>query len=117
MCVREREGMSYKESASLRATQGSRDKLHLNNSIFRAAWWLYVNAEKVCVLVHICTYMQLCMCDCVYEIHVHSRVQCVHVSLPACSRKKKHAPGGSKGYTVSRPMTDVVTYIIQRYMG
>lgn len=86
VCMREREGVSYKESASLRATQRSRDKLHLNNSIFRTAWWLYANTEKVCALVHICTYMQLCMCDPVYETRMHSHVQCV--SLPACSRKK-----------------------------
>lgn len=49
VCMSEREGVSYKESASLRATRGSGDKLHLNNSIFTTVqsgfmltWRLYV---------------------------------------------------------------------------
>lgn len=52
---RKRKRGSYKESASLRAAPGSRDKLHLNNSIFTTVRRLYANTEEVCVLVHACT--------------------------------------------------------------
>lgn len=62
--------MSYKESASLRATEGSGDKLHLNNSIFMTAWWLYANTYKMCVLVYVDLYMHM------QSVFVHV---CLHV--------------------------------------
>lgn len=76
--MRGREAASYKESASLRATQGSGDKLHLNNSVFTTAL-PYANAQEVCVLVHMFTS--------VHEIHMHLHVL-YSMCMPARSRNK-----------------------------
>lgn len=83
VCMREREGASYKESASLRATQGSGDKLHLKNSIFTSARWLYANTQKLCVLMHL------------WSARVHLHVQCEHA---ARSRNKITPQEALKGF-------------------
>lgn len=87
--MRGREGVSYKESASLRAPQGNRHKLHLN-SIFTTVRWLYANTARVHFYALVCD-LHVCLgftCVNMHSVFLHV---CLHVP------EKNQAPGGSKG--------------------